>query len=124
MKNILKLNEYNNYTSLSEDELLEMANITDTKTGIKNVVLWVGPNPKFHGHRIKVSNTPNSFKPDNCFTITIPNYNIIGNVNTKFITSEVFNDIIKFIELNIDLICKYSEYETSTEYLLDNIKSI
>ena len=121
MKKILKLNEYNNYTSLSEDELLEMANITDTKTGIKNHVLWIGPN---HGYRIKVSNLPNSFKPNNCFTITIPDYNVIGDINTKLITTEVFNDIIKFIELNIDLICKYSEYETSTEYLLDNIKSI
>jgi hypothetical protein len=55
---ITKINEYLDNQDLSEQELLEMANITDDESGIENVVLWIGPNPKSHGMRIKVSNVP------------------------------------------------------------------
>ena len=35
-----KIFEYNDFTQLSEQELLEMANVTYKTTGIENVVLW------------------------------------------------------------------------------------
>jgi hypothetical protein len=44
-----KINEYLDNQDLSEQELLEMANITGDESGIENVVLWIGPNPKSHG---------------------------------------------------------------------------
>lgn len=120
------INEYKNneFNSLSEQELLEMANISYKKTGIKNVVIWIGPNPAYHGKRIKVSNIPNYFKPDNCFTMTIPEFKIIGEIDDKFITTEVIEQIIEFINLNIQVINSYSEYNISTEDLLDNLKPI
>jgi hypothetical protein len=122
--NIFKLNEFYNYSTITEDELLEMSNITDEDSGIKNVVLWIGPNPTYHGKRIKVSNIPNSFETTDCFTITIPDFKIIGNVNKKFITNKKIKQIIDFIELNMDSIIDYSDKKISTRKLLDNIKSI
>ena len=120
-----ELNEYmNNNSMLDEQELLEMANISSRKTGIKDIVIWAGPNPKYHGYRIKVSNIANKISSDNCFTITIPDFKVMGDVNTNLITKEVFNDIIKFIKLNIDLIKKYSDYDIYTEDFLDNIKPV
>ena len=117
-----KLYEYNN--TLTEDELLEMSNITENESGIKDVVIWVGPDSKNHIFRIKVSNIPNSLRPENCFTITIPDFKVIGEVNTKLITNEVFNKIIEFINLNIDIIKKYSDCELYTEDLFDNLKKV
>ena len=120
-----QLNEYNNqFTTLSEQELLEMVNITYKKTGIDNVVIWIGPNLKYHGKRIKISNIPNYFKIDNCFTMTIPDFKIIGDHDKKFITNKVIEQIKLFVELNIDIINSYSDYEISTEDLLDNLKQI
>lgn len=45
--------------SFSEEELFEIANVTEETTGIEGVVIWIGPNPKSHGKRVKVSNIPN-----------------------------------------------------------------
>ena len=103
---IKKFNELFEFkdNSVSDKELLEMANASEKVTGIKNVVLWLGPPPPSHGHRIKVSNTPDSFKLDNCFTITIPDFKIIGEVNKSLI------DIIK-----------YSEYKMNTLDFLNNL---
>ena len=60
---IKKFNELFEFkdNSVSDKELLEMANASEKVTGIKNVVLWLGPPPVSHGHRIKVSNIPAYF---------------------------------------------------------------
>lgn len=127
MKKILnfeQLNEFKNYSYITDDELLEMSNITYKTTGIQKVVLWIGPNPAGHWKRIKVSNVANKFDGKDCFTITIPDFKIIGDVNTSIITNEVMNKIIKFIQINIDIINSFSNYEISTEDLLSNLKSV
>lgn len=123
MKNIKHINEYFDSSVNDDDEMFEMANITQKTTGIKDVVIWIGPNPASHGKRVKVSNIPNSFEAD-CFTITIPELNVIGKVNTKFITSSVMNKIKKFITTNNDLISKYSDRKLSTEDLLVGLKKV
>lgn len=115
-----ELNEYK-YNLFTDDELLEMANVADDITGIKNVVLWLGPPPPSHGHRIKVSNVPNSFQVNDCFTITIPDFKIIGKVNKSLITKDKLNKIIKFIEINIEVIVSYSKYEMSTLDFLNSL---
>lgn len=101
-----------------------MANISPNKTGIKDVFIWIGPNPHYHGKRIKVSNIPNKFSKDNCFTITIPEYKIIGDVNSNLIKPSVYDDIIKFIKLNLQLISDYSDEKISTDELIDGLKKI
>lgn len=127
MKKILEYKEHEylkNATIITDDELMEMANISPNKTGIKNVFIWVGPNPGSHWRRIKVSNVQNKFDKNDCFTITIPEFKIIGEPNNNLITKSTLDDIIKFINLNMQLICDYSDEKISTDKLIDNIKKI
>jgi hypothetical protein len=122
----MKLNKFNEFVdnSFSEDELLEMANVTYETTGIKDVVIWIGPNPQSHGKRIKVSNIPNKISSSDCFTITIPKFEIVGNVNNNLIDSVKMDMIKKFITTNIKLIEEYSDYKISTKQLLDGLKPV
>lgn len=106
------------------EELLEMANFTKKTTGISDVVIWIGPNPPGHGKRIKVSNKPNSFDFYDTFTITIPELEIIGEVDSKFINSDTLNRIYEFIKLNMQVISEYSDRKISTEELIDRIKKV
>jgi len=119
-----KIFEYKKFNDLSEQELLEMANVTYKTTGIENVVLWIGPNPKYHGKRIKISNLPNKFTGTNCFTLTIPDFEIIGNIDETFITTKILNKIKEFVNINYKIISDYSDYLISTEELLENLKKI
>lgn len=119
-----KIFEYKNFNSLSEQELLEMSNFTYKTTGIKDIVLWIGPNPGYHGRRIKVSNVSNKFDGKDCFTLTIPEFKIIGNVNNKLITNKILEQIKEFVNINYKIICDYSDYLISTEDLIENLKSI
>jgi len=109
------------FLSFTEDELWEMANISDKGTGIKDVVIWVGAPPESYEHRIKVCNIPNQLKSNNCFILTISDFRIIGEVDTSFIDEEKLNKIIEFIKINMDTIILYSEYQTSTDVFLNNL---
>jgi len=124
MKKLLEYKDHKFATTISNDELLELANISPNKTGIKDVVIWIGPNPHFHGRRIKVSNTPNKFDKNDCFTITIPDFEIIGTPNKKLITKNIMKDIIKFVKLNMQIICDYSDEKIFTDDLIDQMKKI
>lgn len=124
MKNIFKYFEFVDSNSLSEDELFEMANVTEETTGIKDVVIWIGPNPNSHGKRVKVSNIPGKISSSDCFTLTIPKFEIIGEVNSKFIDTPKMDKIKSFIKNNLKLIEDYSEYKISTKELLDNLKPV
>ncbi len=120
MKHLKDINEFVNLP-LTEQELLEMANITSEDTGIPNVVIWAGPNPASHGKRIKVSNIPNTFSGHDCFTITIPDLQIKGTVNKKFITTEILDRIMSWIKNNKEIIEQYSDKKISTRTFLDNL---
>ncbi len=128
MNNLFEYNDYQHhikmYTTISGDELMEMANISPKITGLENVYLWIGPNPFSHGKRIKVSNLSKKFCEDNCFTLTIPDYDIIGKVNKKLITKNVIQNIILFVEKNKDLIDAYSEKKLTTDELIFGLVSI
>jgi hypothetical protein len=122
MKHIKNIREYI-YNDLY-DELFEMANFTKKTTGIEDVVIWIGPNPPQHGRRIKVSNKPNSFDIYDTFTISIPDLEIIGDVDTKFIKKDKLNQIFEFINNNIEVISEYSDRKISTEELIEKIKKV
>ncbi len=112
----------NNY--LSEDELLEMANVTDVTTGIKDVVLWLGPQKNSRNKMIKVCNIPNKISRVDCFTIVLPKFEIVGFVNEQFIDEFKMDKIKEFIIVNQQLIVDYSDYKISTKYFLDGLKSV
>ena len=124
MKKIFEFNDYKFATSISDEELMEMANVSPKKTGISNVYIWFGPNLHYHGRRIKVSNISNKFSKNDCFTITIPKFEIIGKYNTNLITSSVLEDIIKFVNLNIKAIEDFSDELISTDEFIDRLISI
>jgi hypothetical protein len=108
-------------TSISDEELLEMASVSPKKTGIDDVYLWFGPNPHYPGHRIKVSNVPNKFSRDDCFTINIPDLQVIGNVNTDLISKGLLENIKNFIKLNKKIICEFSEARISTDEFIEGL---
>jgi len=121
---IKKFDELFEFNTFSDQELLEMANASEKVTGIKNVVLWLGPPPASHGHRIKVSNIPDSFKVNDCFTITIPDFKVIGEINKSLIDEKKLNQIIQFIKINMDNIILYSEYKMDTLDFLNSLIKI
>jgi hypothetical protein len=122
MKHIKNIREY--IDNDLYDELFEMSNFTKKTTGIEDVVIWIGPNPPQHGRRIKVSNKPNSFDIYDTFTISIPDLEIIGEVDTKFIKKDKLNQIFEFINNNIEVISEYSDRKISTEELIEKIKKV
>ena len=124
MKNIFEFKDYKFYTTITDEELMEMANVSPKKTGIENVYIWFGPNPHTHGMRVKVSNVPGKYSKEDCFTLTIPKFRTIGKVNNSLITSSVMDDIKMFINLNYALISDFSNELISTDEFIDGLKSI
>lgn len=124
MKKIFEFNEYILYNSISDIELIEMANVSPRKTGIEDVYIWFGPNPHYHGRRIKVSNIPNKFSKEDCFTITIPDFRIIGNINKKLIDSKKLDRIKELINKNLKIIEDFSDELISTDEFIDKLQSV
>jgi len=86
--------------------------------------IWFGPNPHYRGKRIKVSNVRNKFGKDDCFTLTIPEFKVIGNVNSKLIDSDKLSKIKELITKNMKLIEDFSDELISTDEFIDNIQSV
>ena len=124
MNKIYEFNDYKLATTITDEELMEMVNVSPKKTGVKDVYIWFGPNPHFHGRRVKISNVPNKYSKTDCFTLTIPKFRIIGQYNDKFITTEVLEKIKDFINLNLKLIEDFSDEKISTDEFIDNLISI
>jgi len=126
----IKINEFldkSKYNqSLDEDELLEMANLWGKHTGLNDVVIWIGSTIKSkHGKRIKVSNINSKIGSSlDCFTITIPDLKIIGEVNTKHITKQKLDKIFEFINLNIDAISDVCDEKIDTVEFLSRMKKV
>ena len=57
----------------------------------------------------------------NCFTITIPLLEVVGNCKLSF---KELDNIKTFIKLNEQLIKDFSDYKISLEYLIKNIIKI
>lgn len=85
----------------------EMANYSQEYTGIKDTYIWIGPNPPQHGPRIKISNNSSFFNPHDNFTLTIPDFEIVGIINTKTIDNKKLEQIKDFVKLNIVAIVDY-----------------
>ena len=95
------------YKNLSTD--YEISSVGESATGIKDVIIWFGPNPHSRDVKIRVSNNPNDLIGNDIFSIILPKYNIIGDINKNFITDDVLKSIIDYIEINKDIIYDYSD---------------
>jgi len=91
----------------SFDDLYEMANIHSQYHGISQVVIWVGLANKQHGLRVKVSNVPNKFDPNNCFNIQMPSLDYDPSTVAKWIDATKIAQILKWITLNQQLLYDY-----------------
>lgn len=112
------------FETFLEKTLLEMANVGDKYTGIQNVVIWIGMDPKLHYLRVKVSNIPNKWSSDN-FTITIPELDVVGKINKSFISRQILDDIKSWIKLNIETIIAYEQGKiTYTDEFLSKLVKI
>ena len=117
--------EYLNYaTFITDEEKMTLTDISPRQTGIKDVYVWAGVNPHTYDRRIKVSNVPNDFHGKDCFTMTIPDFKIIGEPNKNVVTDGIMNDIVKFVELNLQLIYDYSDEKIDTVEFFDKIVGI
>jgi ribosome biogenesis protein Tsr3 len=121
---IKKIDEYKVYNQISDEELMEMSNLSSKATGIEDVIIWVGPNPLYHGKRIKVSNIPNKISKIDCFTITIPDLEIIGYVNSAFIDKKKLEKIKEFVKINMEVLSKYSDGEIFTDEMIALLKKV
>ena len=108
---------------IDEIELYEMANLSGQRTGIDNIMIWVGADPKRHALRIKVSNVANRWSTDN-FTITLPELDVIGNVNKALISGNTLQDIKSWIKLNIDVLMDYENSLIDTGDFLTKLVKI
>ena len=86
-----------NYLSLIERE--EVSSVGETATGIKDVILWFGPNPPSREVKVRVSNNPNDLTGDNIFSIILPKYNTIGDINKNLITDDILSSVISYIQM-------------------------
>ena len=100
---------YKSNQFISEEERDEIASVGESGTGIKDVIIWFGPNPHTREVKVRVSNNPNDLSGNNIFSIILPKYTILGDINKDFITDDILNSIISYIELNKEIIYKYSD---------------
>ena len=111
------INEFHNPV-MTDEELLEMSNYWGNGLGLdETIVLWMGSAlSSKHGNRIKVSNIPGKSMgtSKDCFTITVPNLDVIGDVNTKHITTKKLKTIFKFIKLNEEAIIEFCQEQIDT----------
>jgi len=93
-----KLNESNQNMDYNDRE--NMISLSKTSHGIENITIWVGPNKKYNSKIVKVSNKLNDKKGEDCFTITLSDLKILGQVDENIITSDVLLKIKNFLIKN------------------------
>lgn len=104
-------------------DVYEMANLGPNTTGIQNIVVWVngGVSRLQHGPRIKVVRG-SKWKSDESSTIPLTGIpRVIGNAS---ITQDEFAEIVKWIELNRDLLIKYGNDEMDTAEFIQQLKKV
>lgn len=124
----MKLTEikYEDTCVLSECEIMEMARVKESDSGIP-VVIYVSTKQSVkerHGPRIKVSNIKNTFSDADTFAIDISKNPapIAGKVKLKH---DEVEDICDWIKLNYDALMKYwnDEYSSDAMFFAE-IKSL
>ena len=113
---------------MTEQELLEMSIFWGSDLGLDDdIVIWIGSvlSSKL-GNRIKVSNIAGKGqgRSRDTFSITIPDLEIKGKVNTKHITAKKLSKIFDFIKLNMDLIIAFCQEEIDTIEFVQKVKKL
>ena len=97
MKNILNYDDFEaiilesktNF-SVDDSDFETMTSISKMTHGMDGVIMWLGPNKKYKNNIVKISNTPNDKRGDDCFIMSLKDFKIYGNLNKSFITLSLF----------------------------------
>ena len=126
----MRLKEIQTYATMvddeyARDELFEMANATQQRHGIENVVIWVGDTPKQHGLRVIISNVPGKMDMSNSFVIMMPSLDYDPTQVASWITPKIMKKILQWITLNQKLLYDYELGEiTDTDDFLNSISRV
>lgn len=104
-------------------DLYEMANLGPNTTGIQDIVIWVngGVDKLQHGPRIKVVKG-SKWRSDQSSTIPLTGVpRVIGNAP---ITQDDFALIVKWIDLNRDLLIRYGNNEMDTAEFIQQLRRV
>ena len=116
---LLSKSELNKQLSTS---LFEMTDISGAATGLGNVIIWIAPILPNQNKRIHVSNVPSKSYAGDTFTITIPDLEIIGDVNRSFIDGQKLEQIRAWVVLNQKAIEDYEEGNLLTDEFIFQLK--
>lgn len=114
-------------TLSAQPNLMEMSNYSGSSTGLGNIWIWVGEKPGKHGYRVKVSNLSNKpglMSKSDSFSVTLPQYNIVGTVNTKLVTSKNMAKLMDFIRSNEQLIKDLSDLKIDSKMFSDRMLTV
>jgi len=104
--------------------LFEISNLSQKRTGLDNIIIWVGADPKRHTLRVKISNSANRWDPDDNFTITLPKLDVVGNIDKQFISGKMLKNIKSWIKLNIKELMDYENALIDTDVFLDSLVKV
>jgi len=108
---------------MEKDNLFEMANIYPEDTGLKCIVWAQSASPTNHGQhntpRIKIQ------IENNMIPVSIEeNPKVLANGTNQRIDAKLFNDIVRWIKLNKDILLQYYSTPMSTKDFLNSIQRI
>jgi len=92
----------------------EMLSVGKMTTGIEDVTFWLGTNRRYKYRIVKISNIKNDCSGKNCFIITLPELNIIGEIDKTYITNEKLKQIKEFLIKNMNVLINYDDETDDT----------
>lgn len=122
----MKLKQFvNEDQALHSEELnlFEMSNLHPEDTGLENLVVWIsaGGDKLKHGPRIKVVRGK---KWRNDLASTVPLTGIPRIIGKAELTQDEFAELMKWININRDVILLYWNDRISTAKMINNIEKI
>jgi len=101
-------------------EINEMCRFSPSETGLNDIYIWIGKQKTNHYHRVKISNKNNKFDVNDCFVITIPKFEIIGDVDLDKRKLDIIKD---FLSKNINEIEDYLNDKITFSDLSNHFKN-
>lgn len=100
--------------------MLNEAQIRPEDSGMEGVYIWIAPNKTNHGKRVKISNKKHKFDHEDCFSVSIPDLQIVAGKNENFTRKEMIK-INKFLFNNINEINDFYNDMISTDIFINNL---
>ena len=88
-----------------KNNMIKEGRIEPIISGLK-IYMWIGANKTSHHKRIKISNKRHKFDERDCFSLSIPKFEIVAGSN-KILNEDELLNVISFIQLNIETIDSY-----------------